>query len=268
MKSLSLMLPKKAFQREEVTQPKRSLTVSLWLESLGLGISRRHLEANFRGRELVSWCFEPRGREGIKNEGVQNGRQKCFHELTGLWQTDVYDECDHERATSEAVWEWAWCCQFSCILRQLFYAACRRLICAWGQPARRLIQKSSFDRINETAVLSAALRVRYERSLLKHLTWKKQDLTTAKTYWSKERAASKLIPRVVNTLENGMDAPPNKRLLTGTLSLLEGGPQRGTSVFCSLRFNLFSSTIFLNLPTTRISIAYRFQRRLIFRRYA
>ena len=85
----------------------------------------------------------------------------------------------------------------------------------------------------------AALQMRYEQTLLKDLTRKKQDLTTAETRWSKERAASKVTPRVFTTLENGMEASPTKRLLTGTLSLLRGGLQRSTSVFCSLSFKLF-----------------------------
>ena len=36
-----------------------------------------------------------------------------------------------------------------------------------------------------------------------------------------------------------MDASPTERQSTGTVSLLDDGPQRSTSVFCSLSFNLF-----------------------------
>ena len=55
----------------------------------------------------------------------------------------------------------------------------------------------------------------------------------------RKREVSKVTPTVFTTLKNGMDASPTKRLSTGTLSLLEGGPQRSTPVFCSLSFNLF-----------------------------
>ena len=36
-----------------------------------------------------------------------------------------------------------------------------------------------------------------------------------------------------------MDASPTERRSTGTASLLDDGPQRITSVFCSLSFSLF-----------------------------
>ena len=29
--------------------------------------------------------------------------------MTGLWQKEAYSGCDHERATSEVIWEWTWC---------------------------------------------------------------------------------------------------------------------------------------------------------------
>ena len=64
--------------------------------------------------------------------------------------------------------------------------------------------------------------------------WKKQDLTTAKTCCSMESSASKVTPSVFTTLENGMDASPTERQSTGTVSLLDDGPQRSTSVFRSL----------------------------------
>ena len=53
-----------------------------------------------------------------------------------------------------------------------------------------------------------------------------------------ESSASKVTPRVFTTLENGMDASPSERQSTGTVSLLDDGPQRSTSVFCSLNFSL------------------------------
>ena len=36
-----------------------------------------------------------------------------------------------------------------------------------------------------------------------------------------------------------MDSLPTERQSTGTVSLLDDGPQRSTSVFCSLSFSLF-----------------------------
>ena len=69
--------------------------------------------------------------------------------------------------------------------------------------------------------------------------WKKQDLTTAETCCSMDSSASKVTPSVFTTLENGMDASPTERQSTGTVSLLDDGPQRSTSVFRSLSFNLF-----------------------------
>ena len=36
-----------------------------------------------------------------------------------------------------------------------------------------------------------------------------------------------------------MDASPTERQSTGTVSLLDDGPQRSTSLFCSLSFSLF-----------------------------
>ena len=54
-----------------------------------------------------------------------------------------------------------------------------------------------------------------------------------------ESSASKVTPSVFTTLENGIDASPTERQSTGTVSLLDDGPQRSTSVFCSLSFNLF-----------------------------
>ena len=68
---------------------------------------------------------------------------------------------------------------------------------------------------------------------------KKQVLTMAETCCSMESSASKVAARVFTTLENGMDASPTDRQSTGTVSLLDDGPQRSTSVFCSLSFNLF-----------------------------
>ena len=69
--------------------------------------------------------------------------------------------------------------------------------------------------------------------------WKKQDLTTAETCCAMESSASKVTPSVFTTLENEMDASPTERQSTGTVSLLDDGPQRSTSVFCSLSFSLF-----------------------------
>ena len=65
----------------------------------------------------------------------------------------------------------------------------------------------------------------------------KQDLTTAEIC-SVESSASKVTPSVFTTLENGMDASPTERQSTGTVSLLDDGPQGSTSVFCSLSFSL------------------------------
>ena len=69
--------------------------------------------------------------------------------------------------------------------------------------------------------------------------WKKQDLTMAETCCSMESTASKVTASVFTTLENGMDASPTERQSTGTVSLLDDGPQRSTSLFCSLSFSLF-----------------------------
>ena len=63
---------------------------------------------------------------------------------------------------------------------------------------------------------------------------KKQDLTRAETC-SIESSASKVTPRGFTTLEKGMDASPTERQSTGT----GAGPERSTSVFCSLTFSLF-----------------------------
>ena len=60
---------------------------------------------------------------------------------------------------------------------------------------------------------------------------------TAETCCSMDSSASKVTPRVFTTLENGMDASPTERQSTGTVSLLDDGPQRNTSVlllFCFL----------------------------------
>ena len=58
---------------------------------------------------------------------------------------------------------------FATVVAAAFCAACGRLSCVWGKPERGLIQQSSFDRISGTAILFSALRVRYERTLLKDL---------------------------------------------------------------------------------------------------
>ena len=79
----------------------------------------------------------------------------------------------------------------------------------------------------------------YGRTLLRDLMWKKQDLTTAETCCSMESSGSKVTPSVFTTLENGMNTSPTERQSTGTVSLLDYGPQRNTSVFCSLSFSLF-----------------------------
>ena len=72
--------------------------------------------------------------------------------------------------------------------------------------------------------------------------WKKQDLTTAETCCSMKSSASKVTPSAFTTLENGMDTSPTERQSTGTVSLLDDGPQRSISVFCSLSFSLFFVT--------------------------
>ena len=54
-----------------------------------------------------------------------------------------------------------------------------------------------------------------------------------------ESSASKVAPSVFTTLENGMDTSPTERQSTGTVSLLDDGPQRSTSVFCSLSVSFF-----------------------------
>ena len=159
---------------------------------------------------------------------------------------------------------WSVFLHFETVLAAAFCAACWRSICVWGKPARRLLQQSSFDRISETVILFAALRVRYERTLLKDLTWKKQDPKTAKTCWSKERATSKVTPRVFTTLENGMDASPAKRLSTGTLSLLEGGLQKKYPSFLLIKLQFVFHHPSLNLMTTRLNIPFRSQGSLTF----
>lgn len=73
-------------------------------------------------------------------------------------------------------------------------------------------------------MLFAVLRVKYERTLLKDRTRKRQDLTKDETCWSKERSYSKVTPRVFYTVENGTDASPIERLSTATLSRLAAGP--------------------------------------------
>ena len=74
-------------------------------------------------------------------------------------------------------------------------------------------------------MLLAALWVMYGRTLLRDLMWKKQDLTTAETCCSMESSASKVNTSVFTTLENGMDASPPERQSTGTVSLLDDGPE-------------------------------------------
>ena len=74
--------------------------------------------------------------------------------------------------------------------------------------------------------------------------WKKQDVTTAETCCSMESSASRVTPRTVfTTLENGMDASPTERRSAGIVSLLEDGPQRSTSVFCSVSVLQYTRTI-------------------------
>ena len=73
--------------------------------------------------------------------------------------------------------------------------------------------------------------------------WKKQDLTTAETCCSMESSASKVTPRTVfTTLENEMDVSPTERRSAGILSLLEDGPQRSTSGFCSVSVPQYTRT--------------------------
>ena len=86
--------------------------------------------------------------------------------------------------------------------------------------------------------------------------WKKLDLTTAETCCFMESSASKVTPSVFTTLENGMDASPTERQSTGTISLLDDGPQRSTSVFCSLSLFVFRHPYFY-LSTARLNISQR-----------
>ena len=41
------------------------------------------------------------GERGRRNEGAQRGIEERFHELTGMWQKELYGGYDHERAASE-----------------------------------------------------------------------------------------------------------------------------------------------------------------------
>ena len=41
------------------------------------------------------------GEKGYRNEEAQRGREERFHELTGMWQKEVYGGCDRELAASE-----------------------------------------------------------------------------------------------------------------------------------------------------------------------
>ena len=131
------------------------------------------------------------------------------------------------------------------LLQQHFaLPASRCLICFWGSPDRRLLQKPSFDKIRQTAVLLAALQVMYGRTLLGDLMWKKQDLTTAETCCSMESSASKVTPKVFTTVENGMDASPTEKQSTGTVSVLGDVPQRCTSRLLHLASVWFSLSVF------------------------
>ena len=88
--------------------------------------------------------------------------------------------------------------------------------------------------------------------------WKKQDLTTAETCCSMESSASKVTPSVFTTLENGMDASrPAKRQSTGTVSHLDDGPQRSTSVFLLIEFLFVFRHPYFYLSTARLNITQR-----------
>ena len=70
-------------------------------------------------------------------------------------------------------------------------------------------------------------------------------------FHGKLRVQSYSAGSVFTTLENGMDASPTERQSTGTVSLLDDGPQRSTSVFSSLSFSLFFVIhIFIRVDST------------------
>ena len=94
--------------------------------------------------------------------------------------------------------------------------------------------------------------------------WKKQDLTTAETCCSMESSAFKVTPSVFTTLENGTDASPTERQSTGTVSLLDDGPQRSTSGFLLIDFQFVFRHPYFYLSTARLNISQRTQSRLKF----
>ena len=93
--------------------------------------------------------------------------------------------------------------------------------------------------------------------------WKKQDLTTAETCCSMESSASKVTPSVFTTLENGIDASPNERQSTGTVSLLDDGGEEYFS-FLLTEFQFVFRHPYFYLSTARLNISQRTQRRLRF----
>ena len=80
---------------------------------------------------------------------------------------------------------------------------------------QHVLQWSSFDKISETAMLFADLRVRYERTLLKDRTLKKKKSRTKqmKCADQKKDRLPKVIPRVFTIL----GASLIERLSTGAL---------------------------------------------------
>ena len=64
---------------------------------------------------------------------------------------------------------WSVFLHFVTVLAAAFCAACTRLICVWGKPARRLLQWSSFDRISETAARISSFFAMYVCLDLEHI---------------------------------------------------------------------------------------------------
>ena len=76
-----------------------------------------------------------------------------------------------------------------------------------------------------------------------------------------ESSASKVAPSVFTTLENGMDTSPTERQSTGTVSLLDDGPQRSTTFLLLIELQFVFLHPYFYLATAGLNISERTERR-------
>ena len=135
------MLSGRTFQREGATYLKARWPYLFILESLGPGTSRRDLVADLRRREgLCFWRRSERwgggggggGRGGVILNRPVSGRENFVADpfLDGKSMKPCKNGSDMVRVFLH----------FTTVLAAAFCTACRRLICFWGSPDRRLLQ--------------------------------------------------------------------------------------------------------------------------------